>query len=747
MFKSNDEIYNDLLLLEQYAFRVPDEVLKLVTTIIGRRPQKPSFKYLKGFGRIEGKSHHDLLLKCIDVLYQIRFQKTSEVFTVLEKIYQVKEPGLRKNIIEKLERITTYNNFLINKIGFKPQKAIFTQIERWSIKKLIINQEILFKVCEELLKPSFESFSKTDYKTLTIHFGPLTITDELKQFREQVIVFIKKKLIKLPTNCQIKLLDVLQEASYTPHQGVYGDDVEEMVLENTKNIVKFYISIINRCNYKVIQEIEKQKNWFLKRYGEKQIPELSNLEELIATHQGYSIFRIFVGYDGQFNPDHNFEKDRIERMKKIDEFVADVSKSNITKWVNNITRITKNYSGSDPGSYEYFNIFLQKLGESKPELAYELFKRTETCLGTFSASIIGGIWKSNKAKIAEKKLKTWTTEAANLDYIPRIFLITGKIDQSILQGVFWKAKTKRDFRTLNSIIFLITQNYPKSVRLIPLMLETIKFLTRYKNTEWIDQVWFKRDEILKQINSRQYETILDNLLIHPDIDYRIEEVLTPVADSNPVRIIDFFRERVLIKSRRKDSILEDRYDAIPYEFHKLHITLAKHENKIIPKILQWYSLGNKDNHWLFQWEASELLSNIFPQQGPLLERELVKLSKTKSKKNRDIVFSILSKYKGSGSLLWNVVKTLVKTYFDDKLYSEVESELFAYLSQTGVVSGEFGFVNAYKSKKESLNELKRDADKRFAQFVRNYEKYLNHRIITEQKRAIQEIELRKRDID
>jgi hypothetical protein len=111
-----------------------------------------------------------------------------------------------------------------------------------------------------------------------------------------------------------------------------------------------------------------------------------------------------------------------------------------------------------------------------------------------------------------------------------------------------------------------------------------------------------------------------------------------------------------------------------------------------------------------------------------------------------VIFSVLSKYKG-GSHLWGVVKALVKQYSKTKEYGDVRDHLFSYLTLTGVVTGEDGFVRAYKAKKAEIQEIKNDPDKSVQKFLADYENYLNERIVSEQKRTNEQIELMKRGIN
>ena len=60
-------------------------------------------------------------------------------------------------------------------------------------------------------------------------------------------------------------------------------------------------------------------------------------------------------------------------------------------------------------------------------------------------------------------------------------------------------------------------------------------------------------------------------------------------------------------------------------------------------------------------------------------------------------------------------------------------ELFIVLSQMGVVSGEYGFVEGFKRKKEEIQSWKKDKNKVIQLFIKKYEEYLNERIVFEKK--------------
>ena len=76
----------------------------------------------------------------------------------------------------------------------------------------------------------------------------------------------------------------------------------------------------------------------------------------------------------------------------------------------------------------------------------------------------------------------------------------------------------------------------------------------------------------------------------------------------------------------------------------------------------------------------------------------------------------------------------------DALLSDVE----IVLQNTGVVSGEFGMVQAYQSKKQEMAGWLDDPDAKVRAFAESYLRLLDRQIAAEQRRSEESIEMRKR---
>ncbi len=737
-FKNNDDIYVHLELLEEYIYRVSNDALIIIKALINNKnPLKPKTKIVKGWGEVKGKSHNDLIIKCIELLDKIRYLEPKTVFALLIKLSVYQEKSIQSKAKEALKNIAGYNLYILERISYTPQLFLLKEVEKWGNRKLMHYCSALIEITKELLSPSFEGHSMKDYETFTLQFGALKVNDDIKKIREKTIILLKKLyLLTKDLKQKQKIIQTLQEATRLPDRGGYDKDMEYMVLDNANALIDYYISIIPNADNEIIKDIEGQIHWLIEWFGKERLPRIKELQSIIVSNKEYEIFRTLVGYDYYIPEDFDWEKVDKERRNKIQEFINNISEENYNDWERKILSVTKNYSLlEDRGEFQHFNIFLNELAKQKPKIAYKLLTKNESKLEPFLIHLISGIWESKLKKLAKELISKWVNEGKHLSECALVFDYVGAMDKSLISEIFKKAKEieDKDVQNViyNNIIRAVVKNYPKHKNTKSLFINSIKELTKNENWSWIYNEWRSRYLILKALTGTDVDTIFENLLSLPDIKFPAEEVLTPIAEKYPQKIISFFNKRLLIQKKR-----EDHYDAIPYRLHQIKKPLSDNSEIIVPEILKWF----KKKDYLLNWEGSRLMKAIFPVFNKNLEEELIKLIKSKNEKNVRVAFNILRAYKGE-EFLHNVCKELVREYPKNKEYRK---KIFSVLSQMGVVAGEYGFVEGFKRKKEEIRSWKKDKNKDIQLFVKKYEDYLDERISYEKKQADEDIELRKR---
>jgi hypothetical protein len=729
-FKNNDDIFVNLELLEKYVYKTPSQSIQILKKIVNsKKPLKVITRNIKGWGKVEGKSHSDLVKKSIELLERLRYIKTKDTFSLLLKISNSKEKNIRDKANNALEKMARYNLFILQKIGYQPQTFLIDEIEDFGDRKLLAYFDSVSVILRQIIKPSFEGDEMTDYKTLTIHHGGLNASKKLKEIRERSIEILQKLFLFSKTIQQEKeTLQILREATQTPHE-YYTGELEELILNNTNKIIQFYNEIVGDVDHEIVKEIEEQVCWFTKRYPKK-LKNIKKLQSLIAQNDEYNIFKVFVGYSYSFNENLVWMEAEKERKQKIQEFIKQISDGSFNKWQNKILSVVNNYNQlKNYGRYKYFNIFLHELGKQKPKIAEKLIQNKETELEEFLIHLVAGIWESKNKDIAIKLIEKFIKKGKYLSLCALIFSYVKEVDEELLEKAFQKAKQGKDVNALNNVIQSIVDNYSSSKRHPKLFTETIKELTKLENSFWINNVWFQKDSIIEVLPKKDSDIILNNLLLIVNIDYHTEAILKIIVKKHPLKIVKFFEKRINIQSKKKKG---GRYNAIPYHFHELTSDLQQHAKIIIPEVLKWF----KKKNWLFNWEGGHFLKSIYSINN--LDCELVKLLNTGKEKDTKIVLSILSAYQGHIILESKAVQTLIRKY------PKHHSQLIVYMSATGgAVSGEYGFVNLLKLKKNSLIKQRKDQRKYMREFVKKYEIFLSDKIKYEKKKANEDLVLMK----
>jgi len=697
------------------------------------------------WGELRGQSYDDVVAVVLDISKLLRFVHLDKVFAVLAELAIDEKIKDKKKVFEVVEKMTepVYVE-KDKKIYFHAQLAILEIMEKCDNSKLMTNTALIAEVGKHVLHSEFDASTWTS-SSVTIGHGAVPVTDTVKKMRTRMISLLKKayQLQKSILN-KFAILEALQIATHTPMSAHYGEDMETMVRDNLDEILKFYISIAPSTDLDVVYKIEKQLHRFKRRF-EKDAPiNLAELDAVIQKNEPYQLYRILVGYDGDYLPDVDFEESRKIRDEKITEIVQDISETNYEEWLTKILLIIKNYPDTEErGEFNYFRKLLNEISKAKPKIGLKLLE--EKVFEPFTDIIIAGIWCSTEKETAKGILNDWITQGKFLPAMAVVYEFISEEDLPLalplIQKLVKKAKTDGDVNTLNHLVRAIGfKKFPNSTKdLQSLLIDIIQALTDLKNTLWIQNIWYSSESLFASLNKEEWMVVLDSLVSVPNLSYEAEAILSLVAKNDPKEFIQFFERRVKLKKKTKR---DDRYDAIPFNFTPRQAgdlsNLSEATKKLfIDEIFKWF----KGAHWLNYWEGAHLLKNLFPRLDSCLESKLIALLKSKATNKARTAIAVLRAYEGEG-FLHNVCKEFIKQFPNNKKY---QNEIFVILSQTGVVSGEYGFVDAYQAKIADVQSWKSDKSKVVKNFVTNYEKYLNDRIVWEKKRADEDIDHRKRE--
>jgi hypothetical protein len=229
---------------------------------------------------------------------------------------------------------------------------------------------------------------------------------------------------------------------------------------------------------------------------------------------------------------------------------------------------------------------------------------------------------------------------------------------------------------------------------------------------------------------------LDAFLVVPKIEFQVERILFQIAPKHLALVWEFFGQRFKSRAARDDDY---RYEAFPYQFHGLEKELSKDAALAVSIVRRWY--GEDSN--LFRFLGGRLLSAAFPNFGPEIANVLGELVTNGTGIDADFVLAVMENYHGEPAI-HEVLKRIVAKYPNDEKKLTGVSISF---DSTGVVSGEFGYVDAIRQKKAAIEPWLTDPRPEVRVFAEKYMRAADLRIVDEQRRAETRKALRELEYD
>ena len=184
------------------------------------------------------------------------------------------------------------------------------------------------------------------------------------------------------------------------------------------------------------------------------------------------------------------------------------------------------------------------------------------------------------------------------------------------------------------------------------------------------------------------------------------------------------------------SVAVDQYRAIPSGFHRLPKQFAPVAADVVNKIRGWFL----DDDELFQYRGGAFLAHVFPEFGAL-EPPLLALVRAGNPRDIEFVLGVLRAYEGQ-PFLRSICKEVVTVLAED---DPLLSEIAVILDSTGVVTGQFGFVEVSQRRRTEMLSWLTDPQPRVQAFADRHIRSLDRRIAAEQRRSMESMQLRKRD--
>ncbi|MFB2607540.1 hypothetical protein ACE04B_37195, partial [Rhizobium phaseoli] len=202
------------------------------------------------------------------------------------------------------------------------------------------------------------------------------------------------------------------------------------------------------------------------------------------------------------------------------------------------------------------------------------------------------------------------------------------------------------------------------------------------------------------------ELILDSLLEFPEVTSDVDRVLSYVGETHLDCVWDYLGRRL---DHPKEGIEGTRYKAAPHRFHRLVVTLSSDAALAVAKVRAWFDKTST----LFSYYGGRVLTAVFPQMTEAFAATLLSEVAKGRPEDAKFVVAVMQNYRGEAET-HGILKELLRKFPEDE---DVKDGVARSIRNTGVVHGEFGFVENIRDKK-ALLEPWLEEDETVAQFAR-----------------------------
>jgi hypothetical protein len=562
---------------------------------------------------------------------------------------------------------------------------------------------------------------------------------------------------------KIDILNTLDEVLHFPRSGKYGDDFENMVADDAYYLMKEYCNIVFDkegsivAELPIVQEVESQLNWILKRPINKAERYVKQFKARLDKSELYVIARLLSSSLRDYEPEIDWKVAEGQRHQEVDKFFNSLTDKNIRKFTKILEQIGKGLNRSKAWEWREFRDLLFRMAKEKPDLAVYMMKNSKVIKNKFLVELLDGFRKSNNWKIVDQ-LTNEALKAKELDLNQQVIQSLShvakedvgknlrKSDIRLLSDIINEKAIKGsgDWITHNSIMWaLVSVYYFDPNKAESLIIKEINLNQKFASLFMdIISIGIIREQIdLKSWDKKHIEEILNIFVTLKDFDHDSQNILAKIAE------VDFkLAFAVPIKRVEKESEdyaenaklpMAEQYDSVPSYLDERLLELFRNDNRAV-KMMKLAVDKMKKDSYPYNFRIAELCQKI---GGEVYKQVLDELIKSKNDNQlRKAVELIGGIYPPSEEVCLRIIGNSQKAGWESGIWKSVRSRLYT----TGVVSGEYGMRDHYIAVKESIEEISsKSKNKRIKQFSAEIIKNLSAQIKAEDKRVREELLRRK----
>jgi hypothetical protein len=755
-----DDLAAALKVLTVLASRFSFRVLPMLTAFIRSMPER--VLTLGGEPIVAShrkyRSADQLIRDAMDVPQSIRYLHIDALLGFLLEIWRSKDKDTSNKAQRELESLATFDLNLFYSdppVGARPQQEIVDYFAKMENESLLEHASIVLSMLQHALSPSIEGHTWT-YNAVNISRGGIPAGGGVAEMRSAAIALLKRIFLLSP---DVPLRRrVLQTLGVARRRERLSSDAQTSAMfdGNAVEVLNFLRDQVATQELQVVQTIEHDAYWSYYHAASTPIAEAAlEVRDAVAQRAEYQIYKDLIGFEGihgvweELKASHAAWEDRDKaRREAAERYLEAINDDTYEEWRDRILEFSKARS-DDLAMFPIFYDFLQSLAQQLPAMALELVQDHEERMRPFIIALLRGLWASDRAADALVLAKRWMVDRSKLAAIAKSLNVDQGPRFNLLVEIMDEADRLNDAEGAAAIIesmgVAARQFGLGHVEAKAIFQKGMRMVARRHDARWVNVIWFNQDfrKLVETMSQVEREEVLTSIASVRKIGYQAEEVLSAIGQTDPQAVLAFLMDRVRAE-RDRETLQnadgdddEDRFEAIPYNLHTLDKLLSPMPGELLRAVRAEF---NPDEVGMFPYYAgARLIKAVFPEFDPALQAALLSFTKTGHPTDTDFVIGVVRTYGGEVPIL-DICKEIIKVVPER---SSAWNEVAAALESTGVVTGEYGIVHAYETKREEIAAWKSDEHPRVQSFAVWLTESLDQMIVSERQRADAGVALRK----
>jgi len=708
------------------------------------------------FGNYPGAEPHDATKVIADIVERYRYLDPEATYTFIRDLFvQTNDPKSRMHLIGLAEKLSAHTLQLWEKYGPIAQTRLATALK--AEDNLGVIAPIAAAICGEILKPDITGTSSSS-NTVTFHTGAINYSGALAVARREAVDMLIQLAAAAPSEDDQRLaISNLFIAGAGPQHGAYSDDVTAMILDDSAYMLHALQPILTQKPMDVRQDYEQRILHLWRRYrslphnlvSEVKVAEAQAklIEAIVAVRDAlnedeeFAIFKTLVGFRSVFphlweDDSFDFKRDQRIRDHRQDELLESISEETWGNWKQHLGRAAAVQS-NDLATFPPLVRFFEKIATRHPTFGMNLLSDRDLLPHWTLAPLAVALFETDAREDAKAALLAWADNGEFLPEIASTARFTKTVDREFVLRVAEIARNKTDEHACVMLLEAATRRFvdDKAFWRDEVFFPCLNMLHAAGNHRWIDHTWFSAqgDSLFADLSAAQRAALLEALAGARTIDYHAEAILLPLARQDHIAVLEFFGRRIASAEEKGREL----FDAVPFSFHEVNKAFQPHPKDVLNALRRWNDADGVNA----RWQLSHFLSRVYPELEAPLQETLVALIQGADSDTLVFVASLLEGFEGQEALL-PILRAILAS---NEATDDIETKVLHVFHETGMMNGEFGAAETYQAKANSIRPWLDDASKRVREFAEKEIRALERRVAAENRRAQEEIALRRLD--